>query len=93
MFTFTISHSEAQNMLVENMMAWHWDPNMSTHAISKGLDDMTFEEMEDQLHAHVGIEEEFNGFEPGLLTNVRFKIARDHELVRPGGVLPLPFAL
>ncbi|KIF83284.1 hypothetical protein [Noviherbaspirillum autotrophicum] len=84
MFTFTISYSEAQDMLVENNMAWYWHPNMSAHATGKGLDEMTFEEMEDQLHAHVGIEEEFNGFELGLLTNVRFNIVRDYELARAG---------
>lgn len=80
MFTFAISHNQAIDMLVEDLCLWHWDPDMSAHSPNKPLGVMDFDALEQELHHHVRLEEEMNGFEPGLLSNVKFKIVRDYEL-------------
>lgn len=80
---FVISYSEAIDILVENRMAWHWDPDSSAFAACGPLDNKTDEELEDILHSHIRVEEQQNGFEDGLLSCVRFKIVRDHDLAKP----------
>lgn len=81
MMTFTVTYSQALDMLVENLHAWYWNPDLSAYAVCKALDSMTFEELEDLLHQHIKVIEQIEGVEPGLFSTVRFKIVRDHELV------------
>jgi len=76
---FTITYSEALDMIVENLHTWWWNPDSSAYAACGPLEKKTIEELEELLNAHVRVEEQQGGFEDGLLSCVKFKIVRDHE--------------
>ncbi|MBK4735836.1 hypothetical protein [Noviherbaspirillum pedocola] len=71
-------------MAADVLSAWDLERDCFTftYTFGKGLPRMSNEELEDFLVMLARIEEEESGWESGLLTCVRFKVVRDHDVTR-----------
>lgn len=84
MVFFTVTRSEAIDMAADVICSWYVEHGypFGSYTTGTGLASMSNEELEDELYALIVLEEQQGGFESGLLTSVKFKVVRDHEVLR-----------